>query len=371
MSATALHLKYRPSRLERIIGHESAVQRLQGIVKSGKYPNALLFLGPSSAGKTTLARCFAAAVLDTDNVDSHPDYMEHNAGANGKIDDIREVCEVAKLSPQRGKKRIIVLDESHALTGAAADLFLKPLESPPKNTIFILCSMEPDKFNTGKGRALANRCSQFMLEAHPRENILKFIARIAKNEKMDYLDKKLANKIVDNCNGELRTAASLVESLAQYAANLEKGEKVTEEALGEVLKSMETADDKVAVRILIGAYARKYSLCQLALLDSSDSYALINKMMWLNTFMLNNYVLKGERHSKVWKNKWNEQLLNLVSKTGEKDNWLQRNQLTVYAAAQSTLVRIRQQAASFLVPENNLIGAEIYNLIAHLKALSK
>jgi DNA polymerase III gamma/tau subunit len=264
----------------------------------------MLFIGPTSAGKTTLARCFAAEVNETDNIDSHPDYMELNAGASGKIDDIRGLIDVSRLMPQRGKRRFIVIDEAQQLTGAAAQAILKPLEQPPEKTIFILCSMEPEKFSTGAGRAIANRCAQFILEPHSKENIIRHLSRIAKAEDMGYAGEKILTKIADNSNGEMRTAASLMESLQQYAASSENG-KVSPDELDEVIATTSTKDDECACRIMLGIYAGRFSIVQRALLDAQDSFGLINKLIWLNSFMLNVHILGDEKHSKVWWNKNN------------------------------------------------------------------
>ena len=41
MSNDAFHLKYRPKNLDEVIGHEVAVTRLRGMLKTGKLPNAM------------------------------------------------------------------------------------------------------------------------------------------------------------------------------------------------------------------------------------------------------------------------------------------------------------------------------------------
>ncbi len=359
------HLKYRPKKLDQIVGHEKVVSRLKGIISSGKFPNALLFIGPSSAGKTTLARCFAAEVNETDKIDAHPDYLEINAGADGGIDEVRSMIGVAKLMPQRGKRRFICVDEAQRLTGAAAQAILKPLEQPPERTTFILCSMEPEKFSSGAGRAIANRCAQFVLEPHPKENIIRFLTRIAKKEEMGYVNEKVLNKIAENSNGEMRTAASLLESLQQYAAA--EGGKVDTDSLDEVIATTSTKDDEVAIRILIGVYALKFGVVQKAILDAQDSFGIINKLIWLNSFMLNNYILKGEKHPKVWWSKHNGDLKKKFDELAEKKVIIDENQLHMFATTQTYLVKLKQQSASFLVPEQNLIGGVLYECIDALK----
>lgn len=118
-TTTALHLKYRPSVLSEVIGHEKVVTALQGIVKSGKYPSALAFFGPPSAGKTTLARCLAADTLGVSAING-PDFTYINMGDNRTIDDVRQLIATARLSPLGGKRRFILLDEVQAILGNAA-----------------------------------------------------------------------------------------------------------------------------------------------------------------------------------------------------------------------------------------------------------
>ena len=78
MSYTDFHSKYRPETLDRIIGHSAAVTRLKGMVASGNIPGAILFTGPSSVGKTTLARAFAAAVNGKPIEEQQQDFKEVN-----------------------------------------------------------------------------------------------------------------------------------------------------------------------------------------------------------------------------------------------------------------------------------------------------
>lgn len=370
--ADVFHLKYRPTRLSQIIGHEVATARLQGVIKTNKFPNAFLITGPTSVGKTTLARCFAADVLDSNDVERHPDYLEKNAGSEGGIDDVRELVSVSLLHPMRGKKRFIVIDEAQKLTGAAANAILKPLEQPPKNTVFILCSMEPEKFASGAGRAIANRCSQLMLESPTLSMVARYLMRICKSEKLS-IDKEVIKKIARFSSGEMRAAASLLESIVQYTAGTD--EKVSEDDILKVLKDSVTVEDELAVRILVGVYSHKFSVVQKAILDAGDSFTLINKLLHTNAYVLNRHVLKDERHPKVWPNVYGDEVIGWVNKLSEQDSGkhlaASANRILTYATTQAALVSLRQQAASFLVPEQNLISACLYSLIRDLRTSLK
>jgi replication factor C small subunit len=94
-------IKYRPATLDEVIGNDKVVTRLKGIIKSKKWPKTMLFVGPSSAGKTTLARAFVADMMGVPSVPSSTvsDYHESNAANQRKIDDIRDLLKVVQPRP--------------------------------------------------------------------------------------------------------------------------------------------------------------------------------------------------------------------------------------------------------------------------------
>ena len=359
----AFHLKYRPSNLDQIIGHSAAVTRLRGMVSSGKIPNALLFVGPSSVGKTTLARALAAE-LNGKPADQQQDYMEINGTDQRSIEDVRNLIQVSKFRPS-GKRRIIVIDEAQGiLTNApAAAALLKPLEEPSRETLWILCSMDPTKFSSGNGKAIANRCTQFVLEPHSNAELLKQALRIVKRERMDYLDKEVLKDVVRASGSAMRTLANLVQGLRDYYDGLpedERPEQLTAEDVATVLTSAESADDKLVPEIMAAIFTGQYAVAQRALLSVQDAFQAINKMLWTSSFFLNHLVLNGARHPKVWYTPLNKDFLARLKAAKVEPT------LGQAAAVQAAFVEVKARAQAFAVGEIELVSASIYRMIKEI-----
>lgn len=145
---TSLPDKYRPTTWDEVVGHAAEVTRLKGMIKSGKIPHCILFAGPTGVGKTTLAKIFASYANGRKGKPAELDPMnftEVNGASNRGIDEMRALVEEASFMPTSGNYRFIFLDEAQDLTPAAAKSLLIPIENPPKHTIYIFSSMEPDK----------------------------------------------------------------------------------------------------------------------------------------------------------------------------------------------------------------------------------
>lgn len=363
MSETAFHLKYRPQSLDRIVGHEQTVTRLKGIVSSGKIPNALMFTGPSSVGKTTLARCFAAAINEVPSIaELSGDYKELNGTSERSIEEMRNVIKLSMYRPQH-KKRVIVVDEFQGIlsTPASAAALLKPLEEPSKNTVWVLCTMDPTKLGSGNGKAIANRCTQFALNPPSLESLKIQAKRIIKKEGMDYC-KSLIEQIAESSNYEMRTLANLIQALNQYYNGLDKKPKhLKAEDLSEVLSTVNSVDDELAIECLLGIYNKKYKQVYKSILDCNDSFKLLNAMLWGNQHLLSCAVLEGARHPKV---RW---YLNTNKKLEEKTKKLKLT-LGELAHVNEVLVKVKSEASSFVLGADDLLNAHLYRLIKDSKS---
>ena len=91
-------------------------------------------------GKTTSARIFANKINE-----GLGNPIEVDAASNNGVEQIRVIIDDAKFKPLDSKYKIYILDECHMLSNGAWNAMLKLLEEPPKTTIFILCTTDPQK----------------------------------------------------------------------------------------------------------------------------------------------------------------------------------------------------------------------------------
>jgi DNA polymerase III gamma/tau subunit len=251
-----------------------------------------------------------------------------------------------------------IADEKY---GLVHNCLLKPLEEPSKDTIWVLCSMDPSKFQSGVGKALANRCSQFVLEPHSQSDMLKQASRIAKAEKMTYVmdaEKTVLKAVVRSCQ-EMRTLANLMESLQQYYSGMTtKPKLLSKEHIATVLNSTESSDDRLAVVVMNAVYQGQFKAVMRALLDVSDGFMFVSKLIYANSFVLNSMVLEGARHPKVWGSISGREL---VAKS-------KGISLGTLAACNATLIEVKSLAQQFATTPEELLSAKLYRLIREIHA---
>ncbi|MFH1962725.1 MAG: DNA polymerase III subunit delta' [bacterium] len=152
---------------DKIIGQDYAVEILKQSIHTKRIPSAYLFFGPEGVGKATTAKVMAKAlncpqqgcdncrVCIRINDKNHPDIREVVAdGKFIKIGQIREINKETSLSIFEAQYRVYILKEVEKMNAEAVNAFLKILEEPPKNTIFILTTNAIDSlFST-----IVSRC---------------------------------------------------------------------------------------------------------------------------------------------------------------------------------------------------------------------
>ena len=140
MSKISLAVKYRPKSFEDVVEQTAIKDILADQIKTETFQHSYLFCGPAGCGKTTAARIFAN---DINGGKGNP--IELDAASNNGVDSIREVIDGARRKSLDSEYKVYILDEVHMLSTGAWNAMLKLLEEPPKTTVFIMCTTDPQK----------------------------------------------------------------------------------------------------------------------------------------------------------------------------------------------------------------------------------
>jgi DNA polymerase-3 subunit gamma/tau len=206
----SLAVKYRPQTFEECCGQESIIQILNRQLQLKQFGNAYLFAGPSGCGKTTLARIFARGINE-----GIGNPIEIDGASNNGVDNVKTIIQGAKERSLESKYKIYIIDECHMITVQGWNAFLKCIEEPPKYTIFIFCTTDPQKIPA----TILNRVIRFNLARVKTEyikNRLEYICNIESytnfTESCDYIAKMA-------CGG-VRDAIAMLEKCAGYSNDL-------------------------------------------------------------------------------------------------------------------------------------------------------
>ena len=220
-----LYRKYRPQKLEEVVGQEHIKKALKNAIELNKISPAYLFRGPRGTGKTSTARIFAKSLnckegptitpcgvcencIDITN--STPmDVIEIDAASNRKVEDAQNILEKVMYAPVNSRYKIYIIDEDHMLSTTAFNALLKTLEEPPKNVIFILATTEVHKVLD----TIKSRCQRFDFKRITTDDIVKHLRYISDKEKINITDDALFT-IAKNSAGGMRDSIALLDQLS-------------------------------------------------------------------------------------------------------------------------------------------------------------
>lgn len=206
----SLAVKYRPKSFDEVLSQNYVKAILSKQLEKREFSNAYLFCGPSGDGKTTLARIFSKGINK-----GLGEPIEVDGASNNGVDNVRSLIEESKSRSLDSEYKTIIVDECHQLTIQAWSAFLKCLEEPPKYTVFLFCTTDPQKIpNT-----ILNRLMRFNLTKVGYLDIANRLRFIAKSEGLSDYDES-CEYIAKLANGGVRDAISMLEKCAEYSKSL-------------------------------------------------------------------------------------------------------------------------------------------------------
>lgn len=222
MAYTALYREWRPKTFQDVVGQDHITVTLKNQIKNNRIAHAYLLCGTRGTGKTSTAKIFSKAVNCLNLQDGEPcnecemcqkinnglsiDVIEMDAASKRRLEDIKDVIENVKYPPQEGKYKVYIMDEAHMLTQEAVNAFLKTLEEPPSNVIFILATTDPQKLPI----TILSRCQKFDFRRIKSSNVFDRLRNIAKDQGV-FADDKSLNLIARMCDGAMRDALSILD----------------------------------------------------------------------------------------------------------------------------------------------------------------
>ena len=226
----ALYRAFRPETFSELIGQDHIVRILKNQIASGTVGHAYLFCGTRGTGKTTTARLLAKALNCTAEGErpcgecencraiaagNFIDVVELDAASNNSVDDIRTLREEVNFPPAVGRKKVYIIDEVHMLSTQAFNAFLKTLEEPPRDTVFILCTTDPNKLPA----TIQSRCIRLDFRRVPENVIRDRFRTICKKLGIEADEDALA-LLAENADGSVRDGLSLLDLCAGAGGKL-------------------------------------------------------------------------------------------------------------------------------------------------------
>jgi len=219
-----LYRKYRPQNFKEVVNQNHIKITLEHEIKSNNIAHAYLFCGPRAVGKTTLARVFAKSINCEQRKDGESEacnqcsscqkilegkslnIIEMDAASHTGVDNVRDnIVAASRISVEKGRYKVFIIDEAHMLSIPAFNALLKTLEEPPERVVFILCTTEVHKVpNT-----IISRCQRFDFKKINVNDLTKKLQFICDQEGIK-IEKNILESIARQSEGHMRDAESIL-----------------------------------------------------------------------------------------------------------------------------------------------------------------
>jgi DNA polymerase-3 subunit gamma/tau len=227
---TDLAKKYRPQRFGDVAGQPKADAWFRRQVTS-KEARSVLLSGPYGTGKTTLGLIYAKALFCEATDDGEPcgacggckgfgdigrgfpDFQRFECGENSKVEEVKNLVDMARVTPWSGNRRVLMLDEIHNLSRRAFDALLRIVETPPAWATFIFLTSKPEALPA----ALRSRVTHLELGLLTAETATRFLVRICQAEGLAY-DASGLTLLQAAVGGQPREMLRAIEKVTEFGA---------------------------------------------------------------------------------------------------------------------------------------------------------
>jgi DNA polymerase-3 subunit gamma/tau len=231
MSYTVIARRWRPQKLDEVVGQRAVTQTLRNAIASGRIAQAFVFAGPRGVGKTTTARILARMLNCEKGPTPDPcgacdpcreiaegrdmDVLELDAATHTGIDNIRDVI-ISGLAilPARDRYKVFVIDEVHQLSSSSFNALLKSIEEPPPHVAFIMATTAPDKIPD----TILSRAQVFEFKTISSRLIGEQLTKIANADGIGASPEAIA-LVARSAEGSMRDAETAFDQVIAFAGN--------------------------------------------------------------------------------------------------------------------------------------------------------
>ncbi|MDG6225409.1 MAG: replication factor C small subunit [Candidatus Thermoplasmatota archaeon] len=207
--------KYRPRKLDEVIGQTDIVRRLMAVVERRNIPH-FLFAGPAGTGKTTCALALARELFGEEGWQDN--FQELNASDERGIQVVRtKIKSFSRAAPLGGADfKVIFLDEADSLTTDAQAALRRTMERYSQTCRFILSC----NYSSRIIPPIQSRCSVLRFSPLSKEDIRKYVNRIASSEGIDVTEDGF-DTLMYISGGDLRKTVNILQVAASFSERID------------------------------------------------------------------------------------------------------------------------------------------------------
>ncbi|CAM9599462.1 unnamed protein product [Ectocarpus sp. 6 AP-2014] len=259
--------KYRPNKLDDVVGNEQTLDRLKVIAEEGNMPNVII-CGPPGTGKTTSVHALAHTMLGDAYANA---VLELNASDSRGIEVVRNTIKMftqKKVTLPPGQHKVIILDEADSMTASAQQALRRTMEIYSHTTRFALaCNVSTKIIEPIQSRCAILRFSRLSEEEASLFFFLSILLRlqqVCEAEQVSYSPDGL-EAIIFTAEGDMRNALNNLQATHSGFGHVDQANvfKVCDQphpgVVLEILKSCVGGDCAKASRRMKALYDTGYS----------------------------------------------------------------------------------------------------------------
>lgn len=223
-SPRSLSQKYRPRSFKDIVGQNVISQSLLNAIFKGNVVPVYLFHGPRGAGKTSIARIFAAALNCLSLEEHRPcgfcqeclifftgrsrDVKELDAAKFNHKYRVKALLKSASRVPFSSRFKVFIVEDCQFLHAQTWTAIFNCLDELSQNVIFIMVTSDADKVPQNS----ISRCRRYHFSKLKESDIVFRLQKVCIEEGLDF-DEDALDFIASKSNGSLRDAEMLLDQL--------------------------------------------------------------------------------------------------------------------------------------------------------------